>query len=115
MDESGYPHELGYQQQANGATTSKDAAQTATAGAKGMAADVLALLQDHGPKSPEELVGLFKEKLGKRVLLTSVRARCTQLFRLHKIEDSGSRGLGESGRCKVIRWRVRLAAVQGVV
>lgn len=100
-----YPDGPGYRRQIDGGTTSRDAAKLVAPGAKGMAADVLAILKEHGAKCPEEITEIFA-RAGRRVLLTSVRARCTQLLRLGKIEDSGERGVGESGKSKVIRWRV---------
>jgi hypothetical protein len=42
-------------------------------------------------------------------LLNSVRARCTQLRALGRVVDSGQRGKGESGKVRVIRWRVATA------
>lgn len=57
------------------------------------------------PRTPEELVSDFAAD-GRRVLLTSVRARCTQGFRAGKFKPSGTFGKGESGRCRVIRWAI---------
>lgn len=61
-----------------------------------------------GPASPEELQAAI-EGDGHRLLLTSVRARVTQLKRLGRVIDSGERGIGESLRSKVIRVRLTTA------
>lgn len=57
------------------------------------------------PHTPEELHAKLSEG-GRRVLLTSVRARVCGLHKAGRVTDSGERGLGESGRSKVIRWRL---------
>lgn len=69
---------------------------------------ILAKLVD-GPASPEQLQAAI-EADGYRLLLTSVRARVTQLKRLGRVIDSGERGIGESLRSKVIRVRLTTPA-----
>lgn len=57
-----------------------------------------------GPHTPEEV----HEQLSRegRILLTSVRARICGLHKAGRLIASGEKGLGESRRSKVIRWRV---------
>lgn len=61
-----------------------------------------------GPHTPEEV----HEKLSRegRILLTSVRARICGLHKGGRLIASGEKGLGESRRSKVIRWRVTTPA-----
>ena len=61
-----------------------------------------------GPHTPEEV----HEKLSRegRILLTSVRARVSGLFRAGRLIASGEKGLGESMRSHVIRWRIATPA-----
>lgn len=101
-----YPTELGFK----GATpftrqTSQAAAVIASERAPKMLDRVEAYIRDHGPASPEEIAAAFN-KDGERVLLTSIRARTCQLRALGRVQDSGLKGLGESLKAKVIRWRV---------
>lgn len=69
---------------------------------------ILAKLAD-GPASPEEMHTAFAAE-GDPLLLTSIRARVTQLKRLGKVIDSGERGVGESLKSKVIRVRLTTPA-----
>ncbi|WP_426039467.1 hypothetical protein [Brevundimonas sp. DC300-4] len=57
-----------------------------------------------GPHTPEEV----HEKLSSegRILLTSVRARICGLHKAGRLIASGEKGLGESRRSKVIRWKI---------
>lgn len=101
-----YPAELGFK----GATpatreTSQAAAVIASERAPKMLERVEAHIRDHGPASPEEIAAVFNNA-GERVLLTSIRARVCQLRALGRVQDSGLKGLGESLRAKVIRWRI---------
>lgn len=43
---------------------------------------------------------------GRRILLTTVRARVCQAHRQGLVVDSGERGLGESQRASVVKWRL---------
>lgn len=56
-----------------------------------------------GPHTPEEV----HAKLSREgpLLLTSVRARVCQLHKAGRLVASGEKGLGESMRSRVIRWR----------
>lgn len=98
---SDYPHSAGVRPNATGGT-SEAAAAFVTPHIRGMCADVLSALEA-GPASPEELTARLSAG-GRQVLLTSVRARCTQLSRLGMVSDSGQRGVGESGKVRVIKW-----------
>lgn len=84
--------------------TSKAAAQTAALGSKSMMERIAGALASRA-MTPEELGALFAEQ-GQPALLTSIRARCTQLNRLGRVVPSGSFGKGESGKVRVIRWRL---------
>lgn len=101
---SGYPDTPGWK----GTETSREAAAYVAPTAGRMMDRVEAYLRDHGPASPEEVAEAIAQP-GERLLLTSVRARVCQLRNLGRVVDAGTRGLGESRRCKVIRWRVATA------
>lgn len=98
---SAYPHKAGFQANATG-DTSEEGAAFITPHVAGMAAEIIGVLQA-GARSPEEITSQMAVG-GRRVLLTTVRARCTQLSRLGLVCDSGERGIGESGKVRVIRW-----------
>lgn len=87
-------------------STSVAAAIDATPGAPTMTDRIWTLYAD-GPASPEEIHARLaaEEPEGRRVLLTSVRARICGLHKAGRLRDSGQRGLGESQRSKVIIWR----------
>ena len=70
-----------------------------------MLARVANSLAEHGPGTCEEVTERMALP-GERLLLTSVRARVCQLHKQGKVVDSGTRGLGESLRAKVVRWRL---------
>jgi hypothetical protein len=102
---SGYPSTPGWRPGA--LETSRLAAEFVAPSAGRMMDRVEAFIRDHGPVSPEEITaGLVRP--GERLLLTSVRARVCQLHKLGHVADAGrdKRGIGESGRVGVIRWRV---------
>ncbi len=85
--------------------TSRAAAEYVAPTAARMADRVESYLRARGPACPEEICeGMARP--GERLLLTSVRARCTQLRAQGRLVDSGQRGKGESGKVRVIRWRV---------
>lgn len=65
----------------------------------------LILKLEAGPATPEELQAQLAAD-GTPTLLTTVRARVCDLRRDGLVVDAGSRGLGESRRAKVIRWRL---------
>jgi hypothetical protein len=97
---SDYPHQPG-----NHDGAASDAGQQyMIPHAAGMCRDLLALLQD-GPATPEELTEKMQARRDGRVLLTTVRARVCQLRAQGLVVDAGTRGLGESGKVRVIRWR----------
>lgn len=102
-----YPEQPGWRHQAKG-ETAREAALAVTASAKPMMQMIEDMLGD-GPASPEMLAERLSDMMGRRILLTSVRARCTQLNKLGRIVDSGLRSLGESGRSKVIVWALATA------
>lgn len=99
-----YPDTPGWK----GTETSRAAAEFVAPIAGRMMDRVEAYLRAKGPASPEEITTAIAAP-GERLLLTSVRARVCQLRNLGRIVDAGSKGLGESLRCKVIRWRVATA------
>lgn len=71
--------------------------------AKTLRQHVLDAVEDR-PGTPEEIHARLM-KAGVHHLLTAVRPRCSELSRMGLITDSGERGLGESQRCRSIRWR----------
>lgn len=81
-----------------------NAAQTAP-----RAIDLILSVLSAGPHSPEELQSVLAGR-GHTLLLTSIRARCTQLKAQGRVRDSGEKGIGESLRSKVIRWRLATPA-----
>lgn len=85
-------------------STSVAAAIDATPHAPNMTDRIWSMLE-HGPLTPEEAHAKLEAEDGARVLLTSVRARMCGLHKSGRVVDSGERGLGESQRSKVIRWR----------
>lgn len=95
-----YPHQPGWK----GQDTSKAAAEFVAPTAGRMMDRVEAYLRAHGPASPEEITAGIARP-GERLLLTSVRARVCQLRNLGRVVDAGERGMGESQRVKVIKWR----------
>ena len=101
---NGYPENPGWRHQATG-ETSREAALSVFDTARPMMQVLEDLLAD-GPASPEQLTERLSDMVGRRVLLTSVRARVCQLHKLGRVKDSGGRDLGESGRVRVILWRL---------
>lgn len=88
--------------------TSVLAAIETTANAPAMIDRIWALSAE-GPFTPEEATARLQAENDKdgrgRVLLTSVRARICGLHKAGRLTDSGERGLGESNRSKVVKWR----------
>jgi hypothetical protein len=101
MSAATYPEAPGWK----GQETSRAAAEFVAPSAGRMMDRVESDLRANGPASPEEITARIAAP-GERLLLTSIRARVCQLRNLGRIVDAGSRGLGESRRVKVIRWRV---------
>lgn len=85
-------------------STSVAAAIDATKRAPTMTDLIWAIYQD-GPHTPEEVHAKLSRN-GERVLLTSVRARICGLHKAGRLANSGEKGLGESLRSKVVRWRM---------
>ena len=85
-------------------STSVAAACDARKTAPTMTDAIWALYQD-GPHTPEEIHARMIAA-GERVLLTSVRARICGLYKAGRLTKNGDKGLGESQRSKVIRWRI---------
>lgn len=84
-------------------STSVAAAIDATPKARPMIERIWEIYQE-GAFTPEEV----HQRLiadGERPLLTSVRARICGLHKAGRLIDSGERGLGESNKSKVVRWR----------
>lgn len=98
---SGYPETPGWK----GQETSRLAAEFVAPSAGRMMDRVEAYLRDFGPASPEEISEAIAQP-GELLLLTSVRARVCQLRNLGRIVDAGTKGLGQSRRVAVIKWRV---------
>lgn len=103
---TGYPDTPGWRH--DSAPTSREAAEFVAPTAGRMMDRVEVYLRDYGPASPEEITAGIVQP-GEHLLLTSIRARCTQLKRLGRAADAGTRGIGESRRCKVVRLRVTTA------
>lgn len=104
---SGFPDEPGWRQGPH-AETSRLAAEGQREKAPTMLARIVESLAAEGEASPEQLHARLARQ-GVKSLLTSVRARVCQLNKLGRVVDSGKRGLGESGNCKVIVWRLSTA------
>lgn len=102
--QDGYPFEPGWRASAIG-ETSRAAAIAARPVAKKQADLCLEIIGERGHATPEQIAAALTDQ-GHRVLLTSIRARCTGLHKQGVLRDSGKRGLGESLRCKVIAWEI---------
>lgn len=94
---------------ARAARTSHLAADLVTPSAPKMLQRVEAYIRENGPCSPEEIVAAIVLP-GERLLLNSVRARVCQLRAQGRVIDSGERGVGESLRAKVVKWRLSTPA-----
>lgn len=101
---NGYPDIPGWK----GTETSRAAAAFVAPTAGRMEDRCEAYIREHGPCTPEEVqAGIARP--GERLLLTSVRARICGLRARGRLVDAGTRGLGESGKVRVIRWRCTTA------
>jgi hypothetical protein len=87
--------------------TSREGAIHATTRAEPLKVAILRRLAA-GPASPEELLAKFAAD-GERVLLNTIRARCSDLHSEGRLQPSGTFGRGESGKVRVIRWRLSTA------
>lgn len=104
---SGFPDQPGWRKQAVGETSREAAIEQ-----RKKAPTHLMMVRDelrNGPATCEELLTRLTER-GVCILLTTVRARVCQLRALGEVVATDERGLGESGRCKVIRWRLATLA-----
>lgn len=90
------------------AQTAFDAADKVRPKAASMLARCEDFIAKYGPASPEDIHAAWASE-GEWVLLTSIRARVCQLHKLGRVTDSGQRGIGESRRAKVVRWRLTTA------
>lgn len=100
----GYPKKPGWRRSATG-TTSREAAEAVADRAPRQADLAWDIIVEKGRASPEEIMAALNAR-GHKVLLNSIRARCTQLHKLGKLRPSGSFAKGESGRCRTIQWEV---------
>lgn len=87
-----YPHEPGAQDR----DTSRDAADEVAVNAPQMRARALAVLERSRGLTADEVAG----KLGLSIL--SIRPRVTELSRLGKVRDSGTRRPNASGRNAIV-------------
>lgn len=99
-------NEAGIGWKGTGATaqTSKAGADLVAATAPRMEDRCEGYIRAHGPSSPEEVAAGIAMP-GERLLLTSVRARICGLRAKGRVVATDERGLGESGKVKVIKWR----------
>ena len=101
-----FPHEPSWRYGPH-SQTSRAAALSVKVRAPGVMIVLAELLKEESA-SPEQLQAKLAER-GRRVLLTSIRARVCQLHKLGRVVDSGARSLGESGHREVIVWRLTTA------
>ncbi len=99
-----YPKRPGFRRSATG-STSREAAEAVRAKAPRQADLARQVIAEAGAASPEEITAALTAR-GHRVLLTSIRARCTQMHKLGELRPSGTFAKGESGRCRTIRWEL---------
>ena len=90
-----YPHTPGAQD----TDTSRAAAESMREDAPTLRARCLAVIGKYGPQTADEVA----ESLGETVLAT--RPRLTELRRLGKITDTGTRRANDSGRTAIV-WRL---------
>ena len=79
--------------------TSEAAAESMRESASTLRAKALEVLRRHGPMTADEIAG----RMGQTVL--AIRPRVTELFKMGRIEDSGTRRKNSSGR-RAIVWKV---------
>ena len=84
--------------------TARDAALTQDAKAPKMREEVLSIITEHGPSTPEEVFAVMLSR-GRKTVLQSVRARCSDLAAAGVLKDSGSRRTAQGG-CKAIVWMI---------
>lgn len=84
--------------------TAEVAAALQLPGLKAMLAAVQAEIS-RAPGTAEELTKRLQAKADHRIMLSTIRSRCSQLARLGFVVDSGERGVSDSGRAKSVAWR----------
>lgn len=105
MTDAIYTDEMRPKARTGSTATSVAAAIDATPKAPAMVERIWALFAE-GSFTPEEMQArLERDNPGERFLLTTVRARICGLHKAGRVKDCGERGLGESNKSKVIRWR----------
>lgn len=100
----GFPQEPGWRAGPH-SETSRAGAESQREKAPKMLDRIIESLRRDGDASPEQLHERLARQ-GVRSLLTSVRARVCQLHKQGRVVATGRYGLGESGTCKVIIWRL---------
>lgn len=108
MVDDRYPSAPGWRTSSSG-TTSREAAAFVAPHAPRQADLALDVIRDLGCASPEQIVAALKDR-GHQVLLTSIRARTTGLYKQGRVMPSGEYGKGESGKVRVIKWRASTPA-----
>lgn len=98
-----YPQQPGWRVSPAG-STSREAAAFVAPHAPRQADLALDVIRDLGCASPEQIVEALRAR-GHAVLLTSIRARTTGLYKQGRLMPSGEYGKGESGKVRVIKWR----------
>jgi len=101
---SGFPQEPGWRAGPH-SETSRAGAESQREKAPKMLERIVESLTLYGDASPEQLHDRLTRQ-GVRSLLTSVRARVCQLHKQGRVVATGRYGLGESGTCKVVIWRL---------
>lgn len=101
-----YREEMRPKARTGSTSTSVAAAIETTAKAPALIDRIWTLYGD-GPASPEQIHAKLEAEAedGRRILLTTVRARICGLHKAGRLIDSGERALGESLKSKVIVWR----------
>ena len=97
-----YPYSPGFK---GGHDTGRNAAQVQKARAPTMRERVLAAIEKIGAPATPEMILAHMLDAGERALLTTIRPRCSELFKMGKLMDSGLRAPGEGGQ-PAIRWQL---------
>lgn len=105
---TGYPDAPGWKGTGVTAETSKAGADLVAPTASKMEDRCEAYIRANGPSCPEEVTAGIAMP-GERLLLTSVRARICGLRAKGRLIATDERGLGESGKVRVIKWRCATA------
>lgn len=85
--------------------TSREAARFHRSTSSATCRTILGTLQIFGPMSCEEIADEMR-KTGTNIILNTVRARVCDLHKAGLLRDSTKRSVGESGKCRVVRWEV---------